>query len=318
MKRAAAANGNSLWARLNSRWDGFWYAEGNTLALGLFRVFFGLAMLREIGVTRARSVAALADNYFHLPYLPFIPLVPMDRYHAIHNLELFFAVLLVLGLFRRTTCTALLILQGWVFFADQLNFRNHPYFFLLLLLALLLAPSSDALSLGGALRARLGRRSVRQALLGSVRPLTYQRLIQVELALVYVYAALHKLEPAFLDGRVLSHYLSDSLPRQAQEWLGLNAEIAARLHDYVADPSNLVGMAVATVVLELALPLGLFWRRLRPWAIAIGIPFHLGIAAMMNIWNFSWVMLAAYLLFLEPETLPRWGRRLLRLPPDSD
>jgi len=42
----------------------------------------------------------------------------------------------------------------------------------------------------------------------------------------------------------------------------------------------------------------------------VGISFHLAIAALLDIPTFSCAMVGAYLLFLEPETLPALARRL--------
>ena len=51
----------------------------------------------------------------------------------IHIAEIPLIILMGLGLFTRGAIGGLLVLQSYIFFADQLNFRNHPYFFLLVL-----------------------------------------------------------------------------------------------------------------------------------------------------------------------------------------
>ena len=133
-------------------WDRFWYAEGSTLALGVFRIGFAGCLLLEIRTTVGRSTYAMVEG-FHLPYWSAIPLVSPETYDLIHLLQVPCAVLLGLGLLHRSACIALLSLQGWIFFADQLNFRNHPYFFLLVLFLLLLSPADDAVSLRALWRA---------------------------------------------------------------------------------------------------------------------------------------------------------------------
>jgi len=82
----------------------------------------------ELPITRTLSVFAI-DGGFHLPYVPFIGRITPETYALIHNLEIPFIVLLGLGILPRLSAGALLGLQGYVFFSDQLNFRNHPYFF---------------------------------------------------------------------------------------------------------------------------------------------------------------------------------------------
>jgi hypothetical protein len=294
------------------RWNTFWFAEGGTLALGLFRIAFAGCLWREVDTTMNKSVFALADEYFHLPYASFIPLVPEAWWGPLHAVEFVLITLLALGLFHRTAAASLLLLEGWVFFADQMNFRNHPYFFLLVLAALSLAPASDAVSIPALFRAA---RRGRGALLGGRRPLTWQRLLQVQVAMVYVFAAAHKFNPFFLGGHVLSHYLVDSAPEEADYWMELSPDALDRMRLWLADPAHLIGPSVVSAVLELTLPFGLFVPRLRPWALLIGVPFHLGIAFSMNIWAFSWAMIASYLLFLDPDRLVARARRhLLGLP----
>ena len=68
----------------------------------------------------------------------------------------------------------------------------------------------------------------------------------------------------------------------------------------------------AVVVLEVALPVLLWPRRTRRLAIAVGVAFHLGIAFVMDIRVFSYAMIATYLLFLDPDTVPRALARLGR------
>ncbi len=99
------------------------------------------------------------------------------------------------------------------------------------------------------------------------------------MCLAYFFAGLHKLHPAYLRGDVLGDIL-----------------------DF--PPAVLAALAYLIATLELWLPFGLWMRRTRPLSILLGIPFHLAIAWTMSIHAFSFVMIASYLLFLEPHKLP--------------
>ena len=206
--------------RLGSRWNTFWHAEASPLALGLFSIAFACCLYEEVATTRGKSVFAVSGGGFHLPYIGWIPLAPEWAYDAIHDFQYPFIVLLGVGLFPRFSCAVLLVLQGYVFFADQLNFRNHPYFFLLLLLLLMLSPAGEALSIQTAVRAWRRKESIAPALFGRQHPVTMQRLIQVQVCLVYFLAGLQKLQPSFLEGRVLHHILAEDLPTAtpARSW----------------------------------------------------------------------------------------------------
>ncbi len=293
------------------RWGDFWFAEGNALALGLFRALFAFALLLEVPVSLERNRFAI-EGGFHLPYLSWIEPVSPGVFWALHALQVPFILLLGVGLLSRLSCGALLGLQGYIFFSDQLNFRNHPYFFLLLLLLLLISPCDEALSLRALLRGLRARRLGR-AITRAAAPLTAQRLIQLQISLVYLYAALQKLNPEFLGGWVLMDTFRWSLREGRAHELLLklfSMETLVGFDEWLAVAGHLVPFAWATVVAELFLAWGLWMRRTRPAALAVGVGQHVSIALSMTIDSFTLATLAAYLLFLDPETLPRVRHRL--------
>ncbi|MCP3980899.1 MAG: HTTM domain-containing protein [bacterium] len=301
-------------------WDGFWFATGSRLNLGLFRIFFALCLLGEVPVTLAKSRFAV-DGGFHLPYIDGLPLLSPSTYLWMHSMQYPLIVLLLVGIAVRPACIGLLGLQGYIFFADQLNFRNHPYFFLLVLLVFVFAPAGDAVSLRTLLRARRERQPVAIALLGGEGELTAQRMIQLQVCVVYVWAAVQKMHPGFLDGHALTYILGPEFFTGLSGVVGatwLSSSQLARLHDVLIAPETMAALARATVVLELLLPVGLWFRLSRPLAIVAGVVLHLGIGFVMDIQVFSYAMIASYLLFLEPEALSlplkAWFLRAPRTP----
>ncbi len=293
-----------------SRWNRFWQAQGYPLSLGIFRFLFALALLTEIETSRAKSLFAI-EGGFHFPYLSIIKPVPDYVYHALHNLQYPFAGLLALGLFPRLSAGTLLGLQGYIFFADRLNFRNHPYFFLLLLLLLTLSRhAGGSFSIPALLRGRRTRDE-------TIAPLTIQRVIQVQVSIVYFFAALHKMTAWYLGGNVLAEFMTPSLLK-VFTGAGSSGTLEA-IRIAIGNPRFWVAPAWITVLLELSLPVALWIPRVRPVAMILGIGFHLIIAFTMSIYVFSAAMISSYVLFLEPETLPRlvdrWRPRLFGTPP---
>ncbi len=109
-------------------WERFWYSTGSTFNLGLFRFLFAICLFHEIGTTAWFSVFAI-EGGFHLPYVWFIQPITAQTFGWMLLLQYPFILLLGLGLFSRMSCGALLVIQGYIFFADQLNFRNHTPIF---------------------------------------------------------------------------------------------------------------------------------------------------------------------------------------------
>ena len=291
--------------KLGAAWEKFWYSQGSTFNLGLFRILFAYCLYQEVGNTYKDSRLALEDG-FYLPYVRFIQPVTEQTYDLIHDLYLPFILLLALGLFFRFSGTILLLLQGYLFFADRLNFRNHPYFFLLVLCLLLFSPADDALSIKSIFRARKNRRPMTASLLGSQQPLTFQRLIQVQVCIVYLYAAFHKLNVGYLSGVVLNHFMGTSFV-EGRAWRIIGAPLPEHFlltsMEFLFNPKTLMALSVLTVLFELVLPFTLWFRKTRLLAILLGTGFHLFIAMSMNIVTFSLAIIATYFLFLDSETL---------------
>jgi vitamin K-dependent gamma-carboxylase-like protein len=298
-------------SRLGRAWDAFWFRSESCVALGLFRMLFAFVLLNEIRTTFYRSVFAI-EGGFHLPYVSFLGPVSERTFYWIQAAQVVPILLLGLGLFARPAIAALLLLQGYVFFSDQLNFRNHPYFFLLVLLLLLFSPCDEALSLKRVWDKARGRTIPGDGYLGPVRPVTAQRLIQMQVSIVYFFAALHKVNGWFLSGNGLEQALTDDL---FHGWSGdalralLSEHALASLRDLLAADTPIRLAAWGAVATELFLAFGLWFRRTRPLALALGIPLHLGIAFAMHIRMFSLATISSYLLFLDAQTVPRFLAR---------
>ncbi len=114
----------------------------------------------------------------------------------------------------------------------------------------------------------------------------------------------------YLRGDVLGYELRRPGGSGAALQSLLGAEVASSLLAFLQNPDTLLIASFLTVAVELSLPFTQWSRRTRPLAMAAGIPFHLSIAFLMGIQVFSYTVIASYLLFLDPRTLPRALRRL--------
>ena len=295
----------SIARKLSSAWETFWYSKGNTFNLGLFRILFAISLYLEVSTTGWWSVFAI-EGGFHLPYVQFIQPVTRETFKWMLILQFPFILLLAMGFLTRLSCSALLFLQGYIFFADQMNFRNHPYLFLLLLFLLLFSPADDALSLKSIFRALKNRRPVITSLLGSQQPLTFQRLIQVQVCILYLYAAFQKLNFGYLSGAVIEYYMSHEFLRGLAGKIleaVLSESTLFSLMDFLHNGQTFMAISLLSLSLEFGLPLALWFRKTRPFALILGIGFHIGLYLAMEVLEFSLAMIAAYLLFLESETL---------------
>jgi hypothetical protein len=135
------------------------------------------------------------------------------------------------------------------------------------------------------------------------------RLLQLQIALVYLTAGLAKTGASWRDGSAVYYAVqSTDYGRPLGAWL------AARL------PALTRPLSFGTVAIELAFaPLVLAPVRSGRWralGLLLGLALHAGIASAMRVGIFSWVLPASYTIFLRPRWLDRAGPATgLRAPP---
>jgi hypothetical protein len=124
-----------------------------------------------------------------------------------------------------------------------------------------------------------------------------QTLIAVQLSAVYFWGAFDKLTPGWLRGDKLESqllfYVFDSDPPDVPGWRAL-----------------MLLLAVATMLLELALAVGLWIPRARRWLIPAGIALHVSIYVALPVTVFSALSLLLYLAYLDPDEVHRAIDRL--------
>jgi hypothetical protein len=135
------------------------------------------------------------------------------------------------------------------------------------------------------------------------------RLMQIQIALVYLFTGLVKLSAPYYDDD--GSFAQDWLTGEAVYWV-LN-DVALARWPYAWLPVPLVVcrlLSWATLAFELGFPLLVLFRRVRPWLLLAGLAFHLGIWVHTEVGWFSPVSMCWYALFLSGDTLERVVRRL--------
>ena len=251
--------------------------------LAVFRfVFFAvLAVDSFLQISHAPRYGA---GDFNVPHFAWLPL-PVGR-EAMLVIDLLLTHLFVLAAFgvaTRWVVPLAAALDAYYYFSSQLDSYQHHYLVVLLLVTASFVPW-DARD-----------RYVRSWAL---------RVLFMQVAILYLWAAIAKLHPLWLDGTTLKSQLGKPWAR-----------------DLVEDTVGYAAASWGIVLVELALAAAWLTRRLPLAALAVGVGLHVGIERSgFQIGLFSYIMLALYLLMLptawirlpRPE-LPRGAAAIIGL-----
>jgi hypothetical protein len=189
--------------------------------------------------------------------------------------QLVIAYLLVLAMFNiamRAVLPIAAALYAWLYFGSQLDSYQHHYLVVLLLVIASFVP---------------WKRPPDAEPSTPVRSWAL-RLLLVQLAIMYLWAAVSKLDPAWLDGRTLGSQVSGAMRGAITSTVGFKV------------------VAVGVIGVELVLAATVWWRR--AWFIAapLGILFHGGILlSELEIGIFAFLMVALY-IFIVPDRIWVW------------
>jgi hypothetical protein len=245
----------------------FWFGfdvSWAKLVLARVVVFALLAIDALMQIEHAPRYGAGNFNVAQVPLLD--ALAPGRVLYSISELVLgYLFILVACGVLTRYLLPIATAIYGWLYFSSHLDSYQHHYLVWLLLLLACFVPWQRP-------AAATPTTPVRSWAL---------RLIYIQLAILYLWAAISKLNSAWLDGTTLSGQMSGSIRSLIDATMGLK------------------GAAWIVVLTELVLA-ATVWRK-RTWIIAapLGIALHAGIlATSLDIGLFAWLMLGIYILVI--------------------
>jgi hypothetical protein len=293
--------------RFAARWDAFFFAPQTGYALAAFRIAWGalivyrfallapfaVELFSDAGVFRAETLAENTPRARHS--LLFWLGSPGGVTLALVAL-LASAASLAAGLFTRASAVATLVLVVSFHERNEFALGHVDALLRLMLVFLALSPAGAAWSVDRL----LARRSAPGEGPRLVRPWA-QRMMQIQLALVYLLTVRAKLQGQLWPGGAALYYVF-GLTDYVKPGLGLE-----RLMDapFVYRP-----LTYAVVATELALPFALWSRKARPYAALAGVLLHGAIALTMSIPVFGLAMVCCYLPFFDEAEVRAAARRL--------
>ncbi len=293
-------------SRWSAAWNEFWFRPRDPFVLGLIRIVVGcIVFYTHLVWTKELSTFLGADGLLPNEYRDHFFANAYAWSHLgwfessttlmiAHVAGLVVMAMFTIGLWTRWTAiaTAFLVISyanratGALFGLDQINA------FLCIYLAIG--------NCGGAWSLDQQRRKKQESRAGEGGdPWTNiaTRLIQVHMCIVYLFAAIGKLQgDTWFNGEAIWGALA-SYEYQTLDmtWLSGHMTLVAIL-------------TLGTLAWELVYA-ALVWPKLtRPIVLLLAIPMHLGIGLCMGMMPFALIMLAGNLAFIEPAWLIQWKR----------
>ena len=260
-----------------------------------FRIAFGALM--AIAAVRFSAHGWIAEHYlepthfFHYAGFGWVRPLPGAGMYVCFALIGACAVAVAIGFCYRAAALGLAVLFAYAHLCDKTNYLNHYY--LLILLALLLV----VLPLGQVGSVDAWRRRRRGAPVPSTLPAWPIWVLRGQLALVYVYGGVAKLQPDWLVHA-----------QPLDTWLAARPDVPL-VGGLFAQPWAPQAVSWAAAIFDLTIAGWLLWPRSRRLAYPVVIAFHLLTARLFHIGMFPWVMIALTPIFFAPD----WPRRVLRL-----
>ena len=265
--------------------------------LVFLRIAFGLILLADFAghVVTGEVRSAYITPPFHFKYYGFEWVEPWGARGMYLHFYLVAAVALsvALGLFYRASAVLLFLGVTYVFLLEQAEYLNHYYLVCILCFLFIFLPAHRAVSLDA-----FRRPEIRSA----TAPAWTLLLLRAQLAIVYIYAGIAKLNPDWLRGEPMRSWLAG---RTGVPVIGplLDTEWAAYFFSY------------GGILLDLFVVPLLVFRRTRVLGFALAIFFHLTNAAVFEIGIFPWLMIAATLLLFSSDDVPEGVAQ--RMPPPT-
>ena len=265
-------------------------------ALALLRVLVGPVVLLHLRPFLADAVAGrIYRDTFHEPYAAWYPEVPRALYVGLLWAGVAAAVAMTLGLVTRAATAATLGIVAYNLFLSTTHVHNNRAYLVIVLAGLSVAPCGRELSVDAWLRRRRGLPPLPTASPGW--PLW---LLRFEAAVVYGASGLSKLvDPDWFGGTVTWHRVVRVRDRLADsplpDWT-ISVLANRSFHTYAAK---------VIVLTEVFIALALWWRGTRYAAVWVAVCFHVVIQLTARVEVFSYLAVAALVIWAVPSTRDR-------------
>jgi hypothetical protein len=265
-------------------------------SLALLRILVGPVTLLHLRpfVTDALAGRIYRDAFYE-PYASWYPELPRPLYGALLAVGVVAAVAMSLGFWTRVATGATFAVVGYNLFLSTTHVHSNRAYLVIVLATLAVAPCGRELSVDAWLRERRG-----EPPLDPIAPAWPLWLLRFEAAVVYGASGVSKLvDPDWFGGTVTWHRVVQVRDRlDASPLPGWAVSL-------LADRSFHTVGAKLIVITELFIAIGLWWRATRYAAVWVAVCFHVAIEVSASVQVFSYLAIAALVIWAVPSTRDR-------------
>jgi len=293
-------------------WDRFLFEPVSPITISVFRILFGLLILghcilyipelENFFSDRGILTLRVAQDYSGMNRLNLFNILPPDFATAVvlMSVLLLAAVSLTVGFCSRLSALVVFVLITSFHHRNVIVLHSGDSLLRSISFVMIFAQSGAAFSVDRWIRIYRGREKP-----GPLQPKApwAQRLIQIQLALVYIATFRWKIEGEFwIDGTAV--YYASRLPECSRFPIPL-------LLTYLP---LIKLMTWTTLLVEFACGILIWFRDIRYYVLVAGLLLHLGLEWSMNIPLFQWIMMFTLVTFIYPEHMQKavdWLKRKL-------
>jgi vitamin K-dependent gamma-carboxylase len=292
-------------AELLRRFDELLEQRVGTRSIAVVRAGVGIVALWLLWpLARDAWDGSTYHDRFHEPFLDALPHPSPAVFTVLVTVGVFGAAAMTIGLATRVATATTTVAVGSYLMASTTHLHNNRAYLFAILVGLSLAPTGRSWSVDRLLRRRLGRDELDESMPGW--PLW---LLRFECSLIYAASGFSKLiDPDWFGGTVTwgRVVVGEAMLRDSM--------LPDAIVDLLLERSFHTVAAKIIVLTELFIAGGLWWRRTRPWAVAVAVAFHISIEVSAQVQSFSYLALVVLFVWADPDLrYPIAGRRLPRV-----
>ena len=261
------------------------YKNIDNSPLIIFRILFGFLVAAESfgAILTGWVKSVFIDTHFTFTFIGF------EALEVLHGNVMYFyfiimgilGVLILLGAKYRFAIIAFTVLWTAVYLAQKTAYNNHYYLLAVISFYMCFLPANKYKSLDAKWNPKIK---------SEVMPYWVSLLFILQISMVYVFAAIAKFYPDWLDGTFTRNLLSNSTQ-------------IAFLKSLFAEKLFYLFIAYAGILFDLLIVPFLLFKKTRTIAFIASLVFHIFNAITLQIGIFPFFALGFTLFFYEPETI---------------